>query len=88
MWSTVLACLRIDRHECVLFHKCHRVLKPGRELILGMYHRYGFFHAYTIFINGFLRGKLRRLGYRGQRSMIQTGADGVTVLAPLVKMYS
>jgi ubiquinone/menaquinone biosynthesis C-methylase UbiE len=67
--------------------ECHRVLKPGGELILGMYHRYSFFHAYTIFINGFLRGKLRRLGYRGLMSMIQTGADGVTV-APLVKTYS
>ena len=53
-----------------------------------MYHRYSFFLAYTIFINGFRRGKLRRLGYRGLMSMIQNGSRWCNSWAPLVKTYS
>ena len=67
--------------------ECHRVLKPGGELILAMYYKYSFFHAYTIFVNGILRGKLRKLGYKGLMSLIESGADGVR-FAPLVKTYS
>jgi ubiquinone/menaquinone biosynthesis C-methylase UbiE len=67
--------------------ECHRVLKPGGQLILGVYHTYSFFHAYTIFVNGILRGKLRRLGYRGLMSLIEAGADGAQFM-PLVKTYS
>jgi SAM-dependent methyltransferase len=66
--------------------ECHRVLKPGGELILGMYHTYSVFHAYTI-VNGILRGDLRRLGYKGLMSLIEIGADGVKFV-PLVKTYS
>jgi ubiquinone/menaquinone biosynthesis C-methylase UbiE len=66
--------------------ECHRVLKPGGELILGVYHTYSVFHAYTI-VNGFLRGELRRLGYRGLMSLVESGADGVKI-KPLVKTYS
>lgn len=67
--------------------ECHRVLKPGGELILAVYHTYSFFHAYTLFVNGILRGNLRRLGYRGLMSLVESGADGVN-FAPLVKTYS
>jgi len=67
--------------------ECHRVLKPGGELILAMYYKYSFFHAYTIFVNGILRGKLRKLGYKGLMSLIESGADGVRFV-PLVKTYS
>lgn len=67
--------------------ECHRVLRPGGELILGLYHTYSFFHAYTIVVNGIFRGKLRKLGYRGLMSLIEAGADGVEI-APLVKTYS
>jgi ubiquinone/menaquinone biosynthesis C-methylase UbiE len=67
--------------------ECHRVLKPGGELIVAMYYKYSFFHAYTIFVNGIVRGKLRRLGYRGLMSLIESGADGVRFV-PLVKTYS
>ena len=59
--------------------ECYRVLKPGGVLILGLYHTFSFFHAYTIFVNGILRGELRRLGYRGLMSLIESGADGVTI---------
>ncbi len=51
--------------------ECHRVLKPGGELILAMYYKYSFFHAYTIFVNGILRGRLRKLGYKGLMSLIE-----------------
>jgi ubiquinone/menaquinone biosynthesis C-methylase UbiE len=67
--------------------ECHRVLKPGGELILAMYYTYSFFHAYTILVTGMLRGNLRRLGYKGLMSLVESGADGVTFV-PLVKTYS
>lgn len=67
--------------------ECHRVLRPGGQLILGVYHTYSFFHAYTIFVTGVVRGNLQRLGYRGLMSLIESGADGVKFV-PLVKTYS
>jgi SAM-dependent methyltransferase len=67
--------------------ECHRVLKPGGEFILGVYYRYSYFHAYTLLVNGLLHGDLRRLGYKGLMSRVETGADGVTTV-PLVKTYS
>ena len=66
--------------------ECHRVLKPGGELILAMYYKYSFFHFYTIVVNGILRGGLRNLD-KGLMSLIECGADGVTFV-PLVKTYS
>jgi ubiquinone/menaquinone biosynthesis C-methylase UbiE len=66
--------------------ECHRVLKPRGELILGVYHTYSVFHACTI-VNGFLRGDLQRLGYKGLMSLVESGADGVKI-KPLVKTYS
>jgi ubiquinone/menaquinone biosynthesis C-methylase UbiE len=67
--------------------ECHRVLKPGGEFILALYYKYSFFHAYTLLVNGVLRGNLRRIGYRGLMSLVEAGADGVTIV-PLVKTYS
>jgi ubiquinone/menaquinone biosynthesis C-methylase UbiE len=67
--------------------ECHRVLRPGGEFILGLYHTFSFFHAYTILVNGVLRGGLHRLGYRGLLSRIESGADGIKI-TPLVKTYS
>jgi 2-polyprenyl-3-methyl-5-hydroxy-6-metoxy-1,4-benzoquinol methylase len=74
-----------DTVRCI--SECHRVLKPGGELILGLYHTHSLFYAYTILVNGILRGKLRRLGYKGLMSLIESGADGVKIV-PLVKTYS
>jgi ubiquinone/menaquinone biosynthesis C-methylase UbiE len=65
--------------------ECHRVLKPGGELILGVYHTYSVFHVYTL-VNGLLRGTLRRLGYKGLMSLVESGADGIEFV-PLVKTY-
>jgi ubiquinone/menaquinone biosynthesis C-methylase UbiE len=67
--------------------ECHRVLKPGGELIVAMYHKYSFFHAYTILVTGILRGNLQRLGYKGLMSLVESGADGLE-FSPLVKTYS
>jgi ubiquinone/menaquinone biosynthesis C-methylase UbiE len=67
--------------------ECHRVLKPDGELILAMYYTYSFFHAYTVLVNGILRGKLPRLGYKGLMSLVEAGADGIKIV-PLVKTYS
>ncbi len=67
--------------------ECHRVLKPGGEFILGLYHTFSFFHAYTVLINGIVRGELRRLGYRALCHRIESGADGINIV-PLVKTYS
>lgn len=74
-----------DIERCLA--ECHRVLKPGGELIVGVYHRFSLFHAYTILVNGILRGGLWRFGYKGLMSRIEQGADGVDA-APLVKTYS
>jgi SAM-dependent methyltransferase len=67
--------------------ECHRVLKPGGEFILGLYHTFSLFHAHTILVDGILRGELRRLGYRGLMARIESGADGIKTM-PLVKTYS
>ena len=67
--------------------ECHRVLRPGGELILGLYHTFSFFHAYTLLVNGIVRGGLRQLGYQGLMARIESGADGVNIV-PLVKTYS
>ena len=74
-----------DTVRCI--SECHRVLKPGGKVVLGLYHTFSLYHAYTIVVKGILRGHLRRLGYRGLMSRIESGADGVTI-APLVKTYS
>jgi ubiquinone/menaquinone biosynthesis C-methylase UbiE len=74
-----------DTVRCI--SECHRVLRPGGEFILGLYHTFSFFHAYTILVNGIMRGGLRRLGYRGLMSRIESGADGIKIM-PLVKTYS
>ena len=63
------------------------MLKPGGEFILGVYHRFSLFHAYSILVNGILRGGLWRFGYKGLMSRIEAGADGVEI-APLVTTYS
>ena len=74
-----------DTVRCI--SECYRVLKPGGELILGLYHKYSYFHAYTILVNGILRGKLWALGYKNLMSLIESGSDGVK-FTPLVKTYS
>ena len=75
-----------DTVRCI--SEAYRVLKPGGQFILGLYHTYSAFHLLTMVIyNGLLKGKLFRLGYRGLMSTVEYGADGISAKL-LVKTYS
>lgn len=65
----------------------HRVLRPGGEAIVGLYHRDSlFFWAYCIGVLGLLRGGFLRDGYRRTLSRIERRENSDAV--PLVKVYS
>jgi len=75
-----------DTVRCV--SEAYRVLKPGGQLILSLYHTYSAFHIFSkILYEGLLLGRLRKLGYRGLMSTIEYGADGIYI-KPLVKTYT
>jgi ubiquinone/menaquinone biosynthesis C-methylase UbiE len=75
-----------DTVRCI--SEAYRVLQPGGQLILSLYHTYSLYHLVTmVMVEGVLRGKLRRLGYRGLMATVEHGADGVHT-KPLVKTYS
>jgi ubiquinone/menaquinone biosynthesis C-methylase UbiE len=66
----------------------HRVLKPGGKALISVYHKWSLFHlASVLLLNGLLKLKLFRLGYRGLLATIETGADGKEI-APYVRLYS
>jgi ubiquinone/menaquinone biosynthesis C-methylase UbiE len=74
-----------DTVRCI--SEAFRVLKPGGQFILSLYRTYSAFHIFSVvFVNGFLRGKLFRLGYRGLMSTVEYGADGISI-KPLVKTF-
>jgi len=75
-----------DTIRCI--SEAHRVLKPGGEFIVALYHKYSAFYLFSVLlVNGLLKGKLRKLGYMGLLSTIEKGADGLKI-KPLVKLYS
>jgi ubiquinone/menaquinone biosynthesis C-methylase UbiE len=75
-----------DTVRCI--SEAFRVLKPGGQFILSLYRKYSAFHLFSvIFINGFIRGKLFKLGYRGLISTVEYGADGISI-KPLVKTFT
>ncbi|MDH3428179.1 MAG: class I SAM-dependent methyltransferase, partial [Gemmatimonadota bacterium] len=75
-----------DTERCIA--EAHRVLRPGGELLLGMYHRWSAFHLCTMLLDqGLIGRRLFRLGYRGLLSTLEEGADGIEI-KPLVKLYS
>ncbi len=43
--------------QCVVSRSATRVLKPGCEFILGLYHTLSFFHADTLLVDGIVRGR-------------------------------
>jgi len=74
-----------DIIKCI--SECHRVLKPGGQMIFSMYRTYSAFHIITkLLVEGILKGKLKTLGYQGLLSTIERGADGIHI-KPLVKTY-
>jgi len=75
-----------DTVRCI--SEAFRVIKPGGQFILSLYRTYSAFHIFSVvFVNGFIRGKLFRLGYRGLMSTVEYGADGISI-KPLVKTFT
>jgi len=75
-----------DTSRCI--SEAFRVLKPGGQFILSLYRKYSAFHLFSVvFMNGVIRGKLFKLGYRGLISTVEYGADGVSI-KPLVKTFT
>jgi ubiquinone/menaquinone biosynthesis C-methylase UbiE len=75
-----------DTVRCI--SEAFRVLKPGGQFILSLYRTFSAFHIFSVvFMNGLIRGKLFRLGYRGLISTVEYGADGV-LIKPLVKTFT
>jgi ubiquinone/menaquinone biosynthesis C-methylase UbiE len=74
-------------HTVRCLSEIYRVLKPGGQLILGLYYTYSAFHLVTVCLyRGMYHGEMKRLGYRGLLSTVENGADGIRV-KPLVKTY-
>jgi len=75
-----------DTDRC--FAEAHRVLKPGGEFLVGMYHRWSAFHLLSMLLDrGLIDRAIFRLGYDGLLSTVEEGADGIRI-KPLVKLYS
>lgn len=66
--------------------EAHRVLKPGGEAIVGLYHRdSAFFWGYCVLLEGVFHGRFLREGYRKTISRIERREHSDAV--PLVKVY-
>ncbi|MGE0751915.1 MAG: class I SAM-dependent methyltransferase [Variibacter sp.] len=74
-----------DTVRCI--SEAYRVLKPGGRFTIALYHFWSLPHLHLLLTRGILNGDLRRLGYRNLLSLVEGGADGVTI-KPLVKLYS
>ena len=74
-----------DTIRCI--GEAYRVLKPGGTFIVALYHFWSLNHLALLLRRGLWQGDLKRLGYRNLLSLVESGADGVTI-RPLVKLYS
>jgi len=74
-----------DTVRCI--SEAHRVLKPGGQLIIGLYYTYSAYHLINMVLyQGLMCGRIWKLGYRGLMSTVESGADGIDC-RPLVKTY-
>ena len=65
----------------------HRVLKPGGEVMVALYHKWSAFHIFCkLLANGLRNRWLFSKGYDGLLATIEKGADGIRV-KPYVKLY-
>lgn len=69
-----------------VIREIRRVLKPGGEVMLAVYHRHSKDHA-SLFVRGLLSGRLFKVGYSGLLATIEAGANGTTI-KPYVRLYS
>jgi ubiquinone/menaquinone biosynthesis C-methylase UbiE len=68
--------------------EAYRVLKPGGLFIMSLYHTWSAFHLFNrLLVEGLVKGRLRKLGYRGLMATVENGADGMEI-KPLVKTYT
>lgn len=74
-----------DTIRCI--SEAYRVLKPGGTFIMALYHFWSLNHFWLLLKRGIWNGDLKRLGYDGLLSLVEGGADGITI-KPLVKLYS
>ena len=66
----------------------HRVLKPGGEFVMSLYHKHSAFHYWNkVLYEGILKFGFIDRGYSGVLATIETGADGKKI-KPYVKLYS
>lgn len=65
-----------------------RVLKPGGQFIIGMYNKNSFFHYWTkCFLDGIVKCGFLRLGYAGNLSTLEAGADGKK-FKPYIRLFT
>lgn len=68
--------------------EAQRVLRPGGELMIAVYHKWSAFHIFwKLMANGIRNGWLFSKGYKGLLATIEKGADG-TQTKPYVRLFS
>ena len=69
------------------FREVERVLRPGGVALIGVYHKYSwFFIVHTLLVNGLVRRRLFRKGYRQLLSDIEYRSQPGTA-TPVVKVF-
>jgi len=75
-----------DIEQCI--SEVKRVLTPGGEFVITLYHRRSAYWCFTKLLKeGLFKGKLFSLGLSGLKATIERGADGKNI-KPYVKLYN